>query len=44
VHYNHAVAHSKSNPRIAREHLDLALRDDPRHVAARALLKRLGAE
>jgi tetratricopeptide (TPR) repeat protein len=44
VHYNLAVAHSKSNPRIAREHLDLALRDDPRHVAARALLKRLGAE
>jgi len=44
VHYNLAVAHAKTNPRIAREHLDLALRDDPSHVAARALLKQLGAE
>jgi tetratricopeptide (TPR) repeat protein len=41
VHYNLAVAHAKANPRAAREHLDLALRDDPAHAAARALLQRL---
>jgi tetratricopeptide (TPR) repeat protein len=42
VHYNLAAAHSgKGNLPAARQHLDLALRDDPRHAPSRILLQHL---
>jgi serine/threonine protein kinase len=44
IHYNLAVAQAaKGNHLTAREHLDQALRDDPKDTAARALLKNLQA-
>ncbi|MCI0684074.1 MAG: serine/threonine protein kinase [Gemmataceae bacterium] len=43
VHYNLAVFHAgKANAAAAREHLEQALRDDPGHGPARALLKKIG--
>jgi tetratricopeptide (TPR) repeat protein len=42
VHYNLAVAHAaKANLAAARQHVVLALRDDPQHAGALALLQKL---